>query len=170
MGKIGDVLQMLVGLFPLRVGNFPGRLTSSINLNDVASFSNNQARLDSKTIVINGASSRVGKSVAKEFARTSPANLKLILTVRRIDNLCEVAAEIQQQVGDGVKVLPIQLDVSQPQETEQFVPWLPEEFKDVDILVNNVCVFLIHDPLHACAAFTIKFYIRRSCQWHGSSA
>jgi 3-hydroxy acid dehydrogenase/malonic semialdehyde reductase len=94
-------------------------------------------RLEGKTIVVTGASSGIGKSTAKEFARTSPKNLKLILTARRIDSLKEVAAEIQQEVGDGVKVLPVKLDVSNPEEINNFVPSLPEEFKEIDVLVNN---------------------------------
>lgn len=94
-------------------------------------------RLEGKTIVVTGASSGIGKSTAKEFARTSPKNLKLILTARRIDSLKEVAAEIQQEVGDGVKVLPVKLDVSNPEEIKNFVPSLPEEFKEIDVLVNN---------------------------------
>ncbi|KAJ5539019.1 hypothetical protein N7513_007351 [Penicillium frequentans] len=94
-------------------------------------------RLEGKTILITGASSGIGKSTAKEFARTSPKNLKLILTARRIDTLKEVAAEISAEVGDGVQVLPVKLDVSNPEEIKNFVPSLPEEFKDIDVLVNN---------------------------------
>lgn len=94
-------------------------------------------RLEGKTIVVTGASSGIGKSTAKEFARTSPKNLKLILTARRIDTLKEVAAEIKQEVGDGVQVLPVKLDVSNPEEVNNFVSSLPEEFKEIDVLVNN---------------------------------
>ena len=94
-------------------------------------------RLEGKTIVVTGASSGIGKSTAQEFARTSPKNLKLILTARRIDTLKEVAAEIKKEVGDGVKVLPVKLDVSNPEEIKDFVPSLPEEFKEIDVLVNN---------------------------------
>lgn len=94
-------------------------------------------RLDGKTIVITGASSGIGRSCAKEFARTSPKNLKIILTARRIDSLKEVAADINKEVGDGVKVLPVKLDISKPEEVGAFVSNLPEEFKDIDILVNN---------------------------------
>lgn len=94
-------------------------------------------RLEGKTILITGASSGIGASTAKEFARTSPKNLKLILTARRIDSLKQVAAEIKEDVGDGVQVLPVKLDVSNPEDINNFVPSLPAEFKEIDVLVNN---------------------------------
>ncbi|EER38305.1 oxidoreductase [Histoplasma capsulatum var. duboisii H88] len=94
-------------------------------------------RLEGKTIVITGASSGIGKSTAKEFARTSPKNLKLIVTARRIDSLKQLAQEIKEEVGDSVKVFPVQLDVSNPEQINNFVPSLPAEFREIDILVNN---------------------------------
>ena len=94
-------------------------------------------RLEGKTIVITGASSGIGKSTAMEFARTSPKNLKLILTARRMDNLKQLAEDIQKEVGTGVKVLPLKLDISNLAEVENFVPSLPTDFRSIDILVNN---------------------------------
>ncbi len=73
-------------------------------------------RLEGKTILITGASSGIGKATAIEFARTSPNNLKLILTARRVEVLKEIAQEIKKEVGDGVKVLPVKLDISNPDE------------------------------------------------------
>jgi 3-hydroxy acid dehydrogenase / malonic semialdehyde reductase len=94
-------------------------------------------RLEGKTIVITGASSGIGKSTALEFARTSPKNLKLILTARRVDKLEELAEQIKTEIGDGVKVHPVKLDISNLEEVHGFIPALPAEFKDIDILVNN---------------------------------
>lgn len=97
-------------------------------------------RLEGKTILITGASSGIGRSTAFEFARTSPANLRLILTARRIDSLKRIAADICKEVGNGVKVLPVQLDVSNADHVRNFVGALPEEFREIDVLVNNACV------------------------------
>ena len=76
-----------------------------------------------------------------EFARTSPSNLKLVLTARRVDLLQQVAEEIKKEVGDGVKVHPVQLDVSKPDEIKSFVEKLPTEFGRLDVLVNNAYVY-----------------------------
>ena len=105
-------------------------------------------RLEGKTIVVTGASSGIGKSTAMEFARTSPKNLKLILTARRIDSLKQLAEDIQNEVGSGVKVLALKLDISQQAEVENFVSSLPTDFQDIDILVNNAQVPLssLHRP------------------------
>ncbi|KAI1426614.1 hypothetical protein F5Y12DRAFT_271951 [Xylaria sp. FL1777] len=96
-------------------------------------------RLAGKTVLVTGASSGIGRSTAFEFARTAaPAGgLKLVLTARRIDTLKQIAADIQAEVGESVKVLPVQLDVSKPDEVRGFVAKLPEEFKEIDVLVNN---------------------------------
>ena len=123
-------------------------------------------RLEGKTIVVTGASSGIGKSTAMEFARTSPKNLKLVLTARRIDTLKQIAEEIKKEVGDGVKVLPFRLDVSNQAEVKGFVEALPEEFREVDVLVNNACVL---PPLVAKQALT-GFRIQRLSQGNCTSS
>lgn len=106
-------------------------------------------RLAGKTIVITGASSGIGRSTALEFARTSPENLRLILTARREDALQELAAEIKKEVGDGVKVLPVKLDVSDANAVRGFVGNLPEEWRDINVLVNNA---LVLPQSHSCSS------------------
>ena len=96
-------------------------------------------RLAGKTILITGASAGIGRSTALEFARTSPASdpVRLILTARRTDALAETQRLIADEVGDGVKVLAKALDVSKPADIRGFVASLPEEWRDIHVLVNN---------------------------------
>ncbi|KAJ3493519.1 hypothetical protein NLG97_g4680 [Lecanicillium saksenae] len=94
-------------------------------------------RLAGKTILITGASAGIGQACALEFALAQPQDLRLILAARRVDTIKEIAAAINKQVGDGVKILPVQLDVSKPDEVRSFVGKLPEEFKNIDVLINN---------------------------------
>ncbi|KAE9962332.1 hypothetical protein BLS_000468 [Venturia inaequalis] len=94
-------------------------------------------RLEGKTVLITGASSGIGRSTAKEFARTAPKNLRLILAARRLEKLDELAQEIREEVGEGVRIHNVKMDVSKPAEVSAFVDGLPEEFKSIDVLVNN---------------------------------
>ncbi|KAL7785228.1 hypothetical protein V8C37DRAFT_394349 [Trichoderma ceciliae] len=95
-------------------------------------------RLEGKTVLITGASSGIGRSTALEFARTNPnGNLRLVITARRLESLEELAAEIRKETNDGVKVLPVKLDVSKADEIRGFVNGLPEEWRDIHVLVNN---------------------------------
>lgn len=105
-------------------------------------------RIAGKTIVITGASSGIGRSTAFEFARVASSSksgksIRLILTARRLDVLKEVAAELTAAFGEAVvQVLPVVLDVGQSDAVRAFVPSLPEEWRDIDVLVNNACVLL----------------------------
>ncbi|KAJ4993590.1 oxidoreductase [Stagonosporopsis vannaccii] len=98
---------------------------------------NASKNLAGKTVLITGASSGIGRSCAFEFARTSPESLKIILTARRVDRLYEIAKEITNELGGGVKIHSVRLDVSKPDEVTKLWQELPEDFKEVDILVNN---------------------------------
>ena len=64
----------------------------------------------------------------------------------------EVAEEIKKEVGSGVQVLPVKLDVSNPSEVKGFVDSLPVDFKEIDVLVNNAQVFtaIVHMPNTIC--------------------
>ncbi|EEB08343.1 NADP-dependent L-serine/L-allo-threonine dehydrogenase ydfG [Schizosaccharomyces japonicus yFS275] len=92
------------------------------------------SKLDGKTILITGASAGIGKATAIEIAKTGKA--KLILTARRVAVLEELKAELESKY-EGVKVLPLKLDVSNVKEVESTIASLPEEFANIDVLINN---------------------------------
>lgn len=103
------------------------------------------ARLNGKTIVITGASSGIGRSTAFEFARIAgpTSHIRLVLTARRLDVLQEVAAELTKEFGEAaVTVLPVVLDVSDPDAVRAFVPSLPAAFRNIDVLINNAYLSL----------------------------
>ncbi|KAI5806789.1 hypothetical protein DFH27DRAFT_480063 [Peziza echinospora] len=94
-------------------------------------------RLSGKTILITGASSGIGRSTAIEFARTAP-DVRLVLTARRVTELEAVRAEIKAEPAlKNVQIHVQKLDVSNPQEIEGLLDALPEEWRNIDVLVNN---------------------------------
>jgi 3-hydroxy acid dehydrogenase/malonic semialdehyde reductase len=127
----------------------PIRLSPNLYTTTRSTSSAISKRLEGKTVLITGASAGIGRSTAKEFARSSPNNLRLILTARRLEKLHELAQEIREEVGKGVKVHTVKLDVSQPQEVSRLVNGLPEKFRSVDILVNNAYELL--SPCFQCS-------------------
>ncbi|KAG9199268.1 hypothetical protein G6514_008711 [Epicoccum nigrum] len=93
--------------------------------------------LHGKTVLITGASSGIGRSCALEFARSSPQKLHLVLTARRVDRLHKLAGQITEELGEGVKVHVVKLDVSKTDQVSRLWSDLPVEFSKVDILINN---------------------------------
>ena len=88
-------------------------------------------------MLITGASAGIGRACAFEFARAAaPEPIKIIITARRVNVLEEVKKEIEAKYKDA-KVYPVKLDVSNPDEVRGLVKNLPQEVRDVDILVNN---------------------------------
>ena len=88
-------------------------------------------------MLITGASAGIGKACAFEFARAAaPEPIKLVLTARRVNVLEDIKKEIEAKYKD-VKVYPVKLDVSNPDEVRGLVKSLPQEVQNVEILVNN---------------------------------
>lgn len=89
-------------------------------------------KLKDKIVIITGASSGIGKSLAHEFASRG-ANL--VLAARQYVTLCEIAQELEQQYG--IKAVAVQCDVSIETDCEQLVKQAVLTFGKVDILINN---------------------------------
>jgi len=88
--------------------------------------------LSEKVVFITGASSGIGKACAFEFAKEGAA---LILAARRSEKLRDLEDTLKNNFG--IKVHCIQLDVRQLDKVKEAISKFPNEFKKVDILINN---------------------------------
>ena len=86
--------------------------------------------LKGRVAVITGASSGLGKQMAKGFAE---AGADLVILARRIEKLEELKNELE---GLGVKVLPIKCDVTITEDIDNAAKIAEATFGKVDILVN----------------------------------
>lgn len=82
--------------------------------------------------LITGATSGFGKAIAEKFAANK---YSVIITGRRKDLLHEVAKSIQHIFG--VQVLPLHFDVRDKAAVKEMLSDLPQEWKAIDVLVNN---------------------------------
>ena len=82
--------------------------------------------------LVTGATSGIGKSTAKIFAKN---NYDVIITGRRQDRLDELKKELESNYS--VKVLALCFDVRKQKEVEAAIASLPDSFKAIDVLVNN---------------------------------
>ena len=86
----------------------------------------------SKTILITGASSGIGEGCARKFASQGA---RLILNARSTDKLTTLAEEMKQKYNSECYVLPF--DVRDRDSAAAALNALPEEWKSIDILINN---------------------------------
>jgi 3-hydroxy acid dehydrogenase/malonic semialdehyde reductase len=95
-----------------------------------------------KIALVTGASAGIGKACAEIFAKNG---YNLILTARRYDRLNELAEQLSGEHRISIKT--IQLDVQNKEEV--FSTWenLPEEWKCIDVLINNAGLSLGLEPV-----------------------
>lgn len=93
-------------------------------------FSTN--RVKGKIALITGATSGIGKSCAIALAKLG---MNLIITGRRENLLIELKKELEEKFS--VQVLAIQLDVRNADEVKDKLFSLSDEWKNIDILINN---------------------------------
>ncbi|HUX60751.1 MAG TPA: SDR family NAD(P)-dependent oxidoreductase [Ignavibacteriaceae bacterium] len=88
--------------------------------------------LQGKTIFITGASSGIGKACAEAFAKEGS---HLILAARRADRLLDISKDLANRYGAKTKTY--QLDVRNQAEVKNTVSSFLDDFKKIDILINN---------------------------------
>lgn len=88
--------------------------------------------LKNKIVFITGASSGIGSACATYFAQ---AGAKLLLCARRIDTLDSLALKLRDKYN--VEVYPFKLDVSKHEDVMKSLKSLPDNWKTIDVLVNN---------------------------------
>lgn len=87
--------------------------------------------LKDKVVIITGASSGFGTATAQLFSREG---CKVVLAARRLERLEALAKEIQSSGGDP---LPIEMDVSQPEQIDGMVKSTLDAYGRIDLLFNN---------------------------------
>jgi len=83
-----------------------------------------------KTVLITGATSGIGKATAYEFAKHS---IKLVLCGRRQNRLDSIKKDLEPIT----KVHTLCFDIRNKTEVFKAIESLPDDFKHIDILINN---------------------------------
>ena len=94
-----------------------------------------------KTILITGATSGFGKAIAEKFAAE---NWNCIITGRRKEKLDELSRALSS--NKNIQILPLAFDVSKREEVFAAVDNLKNEWRHIDVLVNNAGLAAGRDP------------------------
>lgn len=95
--------------------------------------------LKDKIALVTGSSSGIGEATARLLAESG---CKLILAARRIDRLRKLAAEFKTPTH------LIELDVRSQPNVESAICQLPDQWKPIDLLINNAGLSRGLDKLH----------------------
>ena len=95
------------------------------------------------TVLITGATSGIGKATAAIFAKNG---YRLILTGRRADRLDSLKTEFETEFRNRTQLL--NFDVRSLEEVKKSLSELEEDFKNVDILINNAGLASGLAPIH----------------------
>jgi len=88
--------------------------------------------LKDKIVLVTGASAGIGTACAESFAREGA---HLILAARRKDKLATLANRLNKEFGTECHLL--ELDVRQREMVNQAIENLPDNWSQIDVLINN---------------------------------
>lgn len=94
-----------------------------------------------KTTLITGATSGIGKATAHEFAKHG---INLILCGRRQDRL----NALEKDLTNKTNITTLNFDVRDKAKVKEAIESLPDNFKQIDILINNAGNAHGLDPIH----------------------
>jgi NADP-dependent 3-hydroxy acid dehydrogenase YdfG len=93
-----------------------------------------------KVVLITGATSGIGLACARKFVENGD---KLILTGRNEQLLADIKKELTEK---GAEVLTLVFDVRDREKARSSITALPDEWKNIDVLVNNAGIALGLEP------------------------
>ena len=99
-----------------------------------------------KTAFITGATSGIGRAIARRLAKEDFA---LILTGRRNERLTALKNELE--FNNNTKVLTLCFDVRVYEQVKNAISSLSDEWKTIDVLVNNAGLAAGADPIHTAS-------------------
>jgi 3-hydroxy acid dehydrogenase/malonic semialdehyde reductase len=99
--------------------------------------------LKNKIVFITGATSGIGLSSAKLFAKNGA---KLIIAARRKNRLNEIAKELKSKYK--TEIISIELDVRNRKAVDAAIKKFPAKWKNIDVLLNNAGLSRGLDKLH----------------------
>ncbi|MCX7862016.1 MAG: SDR family NAD(P)-dependent oxidoreductase [Bacteroidales bacterium] len=93
-----------------------------------------------KTVLITGATSGIGKATAIKLA---DRGYKIIITGRR----AHLLTELEKQLRQKTRVLTLNFDVRDFKQVEKSIYSLPNDWKQIDILINNAGLAVGLNPI-----------------------
>jgi 3-hydroxy acid dehydrogenase/malonic semialdehyde reductase len=106
-------------------------------------------------VLITGASAGFGAEMARTFVSNGH---RVILAARRTDRIADLATEL----GDAA--LPVTLDVTSRASIETALADLPDDWKQVDVLINNAGLALNTVPAHEVPLEDWETMIATNCK------
>lgn len=92
-----------------------------------------------KTVLVTGATSGIGEACVRRFAKEG---YRVIIAGRNRNKLTDLGKKLME---DGVEVVGLEFDVRDHIAAEKAINSMPEEWKDIDVLVNNAGLALSLD-------------------------